>query len=51
MVVYLLQDFLQNSERCSEKPWLSLETSFENNDLKDFCFVANGPFILMENLG
>jgi hypothetical protein len=49
--VYLLLDFLQNPERCSEEPWVSAESSFENTDLKNFCFVASDPFVLRENLG
>ena len=38
MFVYLLQDLLQDPERCSEETWGFVESSFENNDVKDFNF-------------
>jgi hypothetical protein len=48
MFVYLLQDFLQNLERCYEEPWVPIESCFENTDLEDFCFVWSDPLILRE---
>jgi hypothetical protein len=36
MLVYSLQDFLQDREHCSEKPLVFVEQCFGNTDLEDF---------------